>query len=406
MKRVCSILFLVLMNISIFGNGLNRQMVMDDAVTFFDAEPVVVKDTANNRDTDTGWFLKSDLRILGTFPKGSAFRIAVKKNGKEISSTRCEGKVYQKEEQFRNNNRRDIFNLDFEDYMTVERSKCFDKAAVNKEIGKLDVEIYFVEGGSNKETLVRKHKIDVQKLSRVRVSNSIPVPDVSHYFVSRHTESAVAFAFFPPSYAGDSGLYFDSQSYVFTAKPNATANQQKLSVYSSLSPDGQKGFPINPTAACSLNGQKITLADEKVWAKLNSNRREMATHSRKGFSEQIEFTGMTFVLPFKYRSDELKDGKWECAIVEKGVTFRTFRFEIQNGDLVPHAEQKNGNINLFHKAALVDMEIPKTGSSADFRLLPLPNDGFFYGIPWSTNEGKTMAARMPKKGIPFPVVGK
>lgn len=399
-------LILILLFAAIINAHPNRQMVMDDAVTFFDAEPVVVKDTVNNRDTDTGWYLKSDLRILGTFPKGSAFRIAVKKNGKEITSTRCEGKVYQKEEQFRNNNRRDIFNLDFEDYMTVERSKCFDKAAINKEIGKLDVEIYFAEGGSNKETLVRKHKIDVHKLSRVRVSNSIPVPDVSHYFISRHTESAVAFAFFPPSYTKDFGLYFETQSYVFTAKPNATANQQKLSVYSSLSPDGQKGFPVNPTAACSLNGQKLTLADEKVWAKINSNRREMATHSRKGFSEQMEFTGMTFVLPFYYRSDELKDGKWECAIVEKGVTFRTFRFEIKDGDLVPHAEQKNGNVNLFYKAALVDMEIPKGGSPFDFRLHPLPNDGLFYGISWSTAEGKAMAGRMPKKGNPFPVMPK
>ncbi|MCU0239991.1 MAG: hypothetical protein MUC29_11165 [Pyrinomonadaceae bacterium] len=402
MKLVYSFLFLIFICSTVFANGQNRQMVMDDAVTFFDAEPVVVKDTTNNRDTDTGWYLKSDLRILGTFPKNSAFRIVVKKAGKEISSIRCEGKVYLKEEQFKNNNRRDIFNLDFEDYMTAERSKCFDKAEVIKEIGKLDVEIYFVEGGSNKETLVRKHKIDVHKLSRVRVSNSIPVPDVSHYFVSRHTESAVAFAFFPPSYTGDNGLYFETQSYVFTAKPNPNSNQQKLSIYSSLSPDGQKNFPINPTAACSLNGQKVTLADEKVWAKINSNRREMATHSRKGFSEQLEFTGMTFVLPFIYRSDELKDGKWECAIVEKGVTFRTFRFEIKNGDLVSHPEQRNGNINLFHKAALVDMEIPKGGTLADFRLLPLPNDGFFYGIPWTTAEGKAMAGSVPKKGIPFP----
>jgi hypothetical protein len=31
------------------------------------------------------------------------------------------------------------------------------------------------------------------------------------------------------------------------------------------------------------------------------------------------------------------------------------------------------------------------------------SNSFFYGQPWTSAEGKTMANRVPKKGNPFPV---
>jgi len=50
------------------------------------------------------------------------------------------------------------------------------------------------------------------------------------------------------------------------------------------------------------------------------------------------------------------------------------------------------------------MEIPAGGSPLDKRLVPSATaGGFFYGQPWTSAEGKTMAARLPKKGNPYPV---
>ena len=67
-----------------------RQMVMDDGYTFFGAEPVEEYDSKVSLNKDIGWYLESRLRLMGTFPKRSAFRIAVVKNGKQLSSVRCE----------------------------------------------------------------------------------------------------------------------------------------------------------------------------------------------------------------------------------------------------------------------------------------------------------------------------
>ena len=97
-------------------------------------------------------------------------------------------------------------------------------------------------------------------------------------------------------------------------------------------------------------------------------------------------------------------GKWECQVIANGVKFRTFRWEIgSDGKIVPHAEQTNGNINLYYKTYLIDMEIPSGGAPFDTRLMPMPNAGLFYGIPWTSAEGKAMAARVPKVGNPFHV---
>ena len=44
------------------------------------------------------------------------------------------------------------------------------------------------------------------------------------------------------------------------------------------------------------------------------------------------------------------------------------------------------------------MELPAGGAVFDYRLSPMPNSGLFYGIPWSTAEGRSMEGRLPKKG--------
>jgi len=68
-----------------------------------------------------------------------------------------------------------------------------------------------------------------------------------------------------------------------------------------------------------------------------------------------------------------------------------------------HPEQR-GNVNLYFNSFLVDMEIFAGGSPLDKRLTSdSAAKGFFYGQPWSSAEGKAMAARVPKKGNPYPV---
>ena len=61
-------------------------------------------------------------------------------------------------------------------------------------------------------------------------------------------------------------------------------------------------------------------------------------------------------------------------------------------------------VNLYFNSFIVYMEIPAGGSPLDKRLVPESTaNGFFYGQPWTSAEGKAMAARLPRKGNPYPV---
>ena len=74
----------------------SREMVMDDGFTYFDAAPATEYSAASLGQIDIGWYLKSSLRLLGTFPNRSGFNVVVTKAGKELAKTRCEAKPYRK----------------------------------------------------------------------------------------------------------------------------------------------------------------------------------------------------------------------------------------------------------------------------------------------------------------------
>ena len=410
-------IFLILLFATIINAQSNRQMVMDDAFTFFDAESVKEYDSKISLEKDIGWYLKSSLRIIGTFPKRSAFKVLVKKNGKELSNIRCEGSVYTKADDanLRTPKLREGKDLNYEDFMTAGL-RCFDEKAVIKEIGEMEVEIYFINGDSNAEKLVRKHKMDVRKATKVRGNASAPQPDVSDYYIQRHAEAAIAVAYF--GMGGNVG-YFGNPIDTFSSP-----NYRTLNIHTTYSPAEQTRLPVNPFVQCAVNGQKINLQFDKVRISEGQGRREIGIYTDRigakyktgsPYKDWVEFIDLNFQMPLylgetQYAKPTMKienfQGKWECAVIENGVTFRTFRWEVGKNGILPHAEQRNGNINLFYDAVLIEMEIPAGGSPIDFRLLPLPNAGLFYGIPWTTAEGKAMAGRVPKLGNPYHIPSK
>ncbi|MCB1024092.1 MAG: hypothetical protein KDB79_06875, partial [Acidobacteria bacterium] len=179
------------------GIAQNRQMLMNDAYTLFVAEDFKRYEQNKIPGFSGGWYLISHLQILGTFPNGSAFRVITKKNGKQLSNVRCEGRVYRKADDTKYKTpaaREGKVDMNFEDTMTVING-CTDKTRAIKDTGKLDVEIYFVDGASNAEKLVRKYAIDVREATRVKGRQESPVADFSDYYIQRHAETAVAYAY-------------------------------------------------------------------------------------------------------------------------------------------------------------------------------------------------------------------
>ncbi len=402
------------------GTPSNRQMVMDDAYTFFNAEHKTNFASSSRKDQDLGWYMKSRLRLMGTFPGRSAFRIAVVKNGKQLSSVRCEGviKTKAKDDRIRSNVIRREYLLDYDDYMETNL-QCFNKEEVSKETGKMDVKVYFINGDTDEEKLVRTYKIDVHRATKVRGNARKPQQDIPSYYIQRHAETAVAFAYF--DYGFRNAGYFREP----VERSNYAGKLRTLRIYSTFSPKSGKYLPNRMFTRCTVNGQRIDFTNnldrDNVQDAKSGRNDEVGTYIdrlipkyQRGnpYVDKVVFRDLVLEMPIytgedKSTLDEVKvednPGNWECKVISNGETLRIFRWKVTNGKIVPHAEQASRNVNLFYDAAMIEMEIPNGGASFDYRLTPMPEMGLFYGVPWKTAEGKAMAKRVPKVGNPFHV---
>ena len=389
----------------------SREMVMDDAFTYFEAMPITKRDAKKARDVDDGWMLKSSLRVMGTFPRRSAFKISVLRNGKVLGTARCGGGRY-------------VYNANavpkmayFGDNFLWHDTGCWSKKGKINQVGKFDVEIRVVNGDTDKETLVRTYKIDVQKITRVRGSAVNSYPDSSGYAVMRHTDSAVAFIHLTSPGMKD---YYNA-----TKTSTSSSGRSQVELYFSMSPEKTGKYPKRGYIKCSVDGTRITFPDNGDFTDLLTPRilrttalaytDRISPKFKRGpeYKDQLRFSQLRSILPMawggdgkKYSKFEIstKPGNWECKFMNNGETYRVFRFKVEiDGAIEPHPEQASGNVNLYHNAFMIDMEIPDGATEFDYRLGPQPAKGLFYGIPWKTSEGKAMAARVPKKGSLLPV---
>ncbi len=302
-----------------------RQMVMDDGFTFFGAEPVKARNPRNDGDVDVGWYLAPKLRLMGTFPDNSGFRLIVRQNGKELSKFICSAMVYRQDEDRR-------FNIDpkfgsgYDDFM-FDR-KCSNEDIAIKELGWMDVEIYYVDGDTDRETLVRKHKIDVHKTEQILGYKGSTYPGVSEYFIQRYAEAAVGII-----HAGG-GNYW---SYEPFSRPSTQAIKNGLKVMIPYAADSKSYYLTY--LRCSVNGQRISLVNDK--AQLNRGisgggqgqffETALTKRNDPKYSERITFTYLTADLPLT-----LTPGKWECSFMENGDTYRTIRFDVgPDSNIVP-----------------------------------------------------------------------
>lgn len=395
-------------------DGSNRQMVIDDGYTFFNAEPLQEHNAQLRRQVGIGWHLNSHLRMFGTVPNRSAFKVVVSKGGKDLAAVRCEGTTYRRAEDRAPQN----LQTPGDDYMITGIRGCEDKTKAIKETGKLDVKVYFINGNTDEERLLRTYKIDVHEATRVRGLPANPVPDVSHYYIQRHAETAAAILFLRPV-KGDNQF---PPNYHLIAGENILNSE--VDIYFSISQ--QKLTDRIPQAAlrCSVNGDLLNFPGQGDYAdatRVRQKRAETAIYTdrlaaeyKRGreYMDEVSFSMYQVKLPLLLKGNPQNhrlgmsdhQGKWECSIRINGETVRTFRWTVGNdGRPVPHPEQASGNVNLAHNGFLIEAEVPAGGSSFDHRLLPLPNDGIFYGVPWSSTEGKSAAAKVPTKGRPYHV---
>lgn len=379
--------------------SMARQGVLDDGFTWFEA----VNGEAlgpNNIPVSTGWYLKINLRVFGEYPNRSAFKVVVSRAGKPIATTRCETGRYS------NTNGA----LD-ESYMnTVD---CWRKDTATKEIGLFDVQVFTVNGNTDEEKLVRTYKIDVKTVNRVRSGQEAGLAP-PQYYINRHNEAPVSWVQLRPR---------EYTHYLARDSRPERSGANQVEFFYSLSPsEVGKNLP-HGYMRCSVNGKRLEMPGPSPFSDQAISRREIfytVTHQdriapkyQRGteYQDEIGFHIVRLVAPLTWGKgpnrwenrlslDDLP-GSWECSLMNNGDVWRTWKFTVANGRPAMHPEQ-NGNINLAYNSYLVDMVIPAAGSALDKRLGG-PSGGLFYGQPWTSAEGKAMAARVPKLGNLFPV---
>ncbi len=393
------------------GGGASRFEVMDDGLTYFDADAVKEYDTALRLEKDVGWYLRSSLRMFGTYPARSGFNVIVSRGGKQLAKTRCAATSYKKaNDPYLRTAERVGVDLGFDDYLVV--ADCYDKTQVVKGEGEFDVTIVYFNGDTDAEKEVRRYKIEVRRASRVRGQPTAPQPDVAHYYISRHNDAPAAFM---SLIYGQNGDYFG---------PNRMqpATSGRVDIFMNYSPV-RLGDPFpNFYARCSVDGRRLdfegsSYADQvhayRVRQKIAIYTDRLIPQYQRGpeYKEEIAFVQLKLKMPFMYGSKEPRDvkmedhpGNWVCDVMADGKKFRTFKWNVgRDGRPIAGPEQAGGNVSLFHLAYMIDVEVPPGGSDWDGRLNVNPAAGFWYGIPWTTAQGKSMAAAVSKKGDPWPV---
>ena len=390
---ICTLIF-----VSLNAFSQTRQDVVDDGFTWFESFAVSENTGVNSAPVAMGWTLKYWVRVIGNYPNGSQLNFVVSKAGKQVFSTRCDTFVY----------RRSGNDVD-ESFMRT--AECWLGKSATKETGEFEVKVYTVNGETKEEKLVRTYKIDVRAIGRVPGGQAAGT-EPPRYIINRHNEAPVAFIFLRPT-----GYipYFDVKQSPHRSGENL------IELHYSLSPSEEGIVPPHGEVACTVDGKAVPMPGPLPYATQAVSRYEffhqeiyqdrLAPKYKAGlpYEEKIRFQMVNTSLPITWRKTRenrpaLEDykGNWQCTFGKDNVVWRTIRFKV-GADGMPelHPEQR-GNVNLGYNTYLVDMEIPTGGSILDGRLNGA-STSFFYGQPWTTAEGKSMANRVPKKGNPFPI---
>lgn len=395
---------LILLTIVVLAYGAfsqSRQDTADDGFTWLEAYSTTEL-TGNNIPTATGWTLKFWVRVIGEYRNGTKLRFAVSKAGSPLFSVLCDTMVYRKTPN-------DV------DESFARTAECWQNRASTKETGTIDVAVYVRDGGGEAERLVRNYRIDVRTVGRVPTGQGAGT-EPPRYYINRHNEAPVAFLFFRPA-----GYipYFDVSD-----RPERS-DENLVELYFPLSPsDIGKNIPYGQLS-CSVNGKPLVLPGPMPYAtqvsatfprwyrEVHQDRNAPRFRTGMPYEEEIRFQMVRMILPLTWGRARAGNrlavedfrGAWQCTIGKDAQIWRTIRWKSGAAGLPePHPEQ-NGNAALGYNTFLLDTDIPFGGSDLDGRLTS-PSGSFFYGIGWRTPEGKAMAARVPRKGNPFPVPSK
>jgi hypothetical protein len=356
---------------------------LDDGFTWFTLESH--EDSRDGTRIDMGYSVSATLRVFGTAPRESAFLLVFKQGNRELGRQRCTAYApgFERDLSFSN--------------LFVEN--CGDRDVKLRATGQVTVEIRWVDGATDAESVLATRTIEVVRTAHHWGGIPVnPLPDTYH--VSTHgrlLDSILSWTSFTPndSYAN---AYFDN-GLTGTLMFITFAFNARDQLFGRVSGDA--------SMRCQVNGQPFTVENPRptnlAHARSTSQRRQFRPNPRVAGGTSIEesqYRYETVQLPFTSDQMRTNPGQYTCDLRAEGRTVRRWAWTVgANGVPVQHAEQQAG-LYLGPRAVLLDTTVP-TDSRLDERTNPAEvRAGGFYGRPWATEAMRTLAAATPTFSTP------
>ena len=309
----------------------SSEMSFDRLFTWYELESH--SSSNNGRPVDDGYSIKAVYRMLGGAPSGSYFRIELRRGRRLLGQWRCST------------------NARHGDSPSVHTPFCHDRDQLFKQVGALEVSVYFGNGQTDEETLQTRDHIVVSKVTRVR---SATERDAPRYHVEYATEAQFGIlerADASSSFIPNARTYsFNRLALVFVTK--RAADMPRLH---------------NSVLRCSVDGARVGTMPVNV-GQLNT---AAATETRMRGSTMVRrdhrYVRFRLGLPIawgdglEHRNDimPLRAGQWSCEWRHEGQALRSFQFHVGSDlQLLPHASANLG-LRLPQPLTLVELTIPR-----------------------------------------------
>jgi hypothetical protein len=375
----------------------------DDGFTFVEARNYENYDT---KPPSGEWVPVINVRVLGSdVHERSGWRFVFKKKGKALAEYTTDGYAVRLA-------RGPVVGLNLVGFWR-------DQPRI-REDGAIDLDVYFIDGKTDKEHLAKTLKLDVQKVATERGSVGQRDPGPPQFVINRHAEVLSTILYFRdaeyPSYTQVAREYYSDRvvelvlNYATTSAAETPAlGRIRVEV------DGQEvdlKVPGNDVMQDGLGGGELAGSYN-----VEHSDRAADKYFKGGpaYRERVGFARRALVLPLHWGPKPAHQppskvftndhpGQWKVTWLIDRKPARVWRFKVgADGLPVPHAEQAAG-LTLLPNAVLAETEIPKEGAQFDGRLTnKYVKTGAFYGRPWATPAMKKLADQVPAKFTPFPV---
>lgn len=360
--------------------------VYDEGFVFFELENH--QESVDGRPTDRGWSLDATARLVGEqVPNRSAFRFRMKQGGRELGDTRCELQGRGGQRYVRN---------------------CRDRNQRIQANGLVSIEVYFIDGDTDAETLIATHSIEVLQVTRVRGNGE---PDAMQHYINQNGEVFRTILNLVPMREYGYG-------YPVTAtRVNGSANTVELYIVTAASKSNRPDQPSEPMTSsgsrlrCRVDGAPVRFEHDQVTANDYRHATVVHTHGRGGRDERdiASYRFIRYRLPLQWGEHRIGEnpaiddhpGRWECEILLNGDLVRGFAFTVQSdGSVAPHPEEDAG-LTLGFGARLCETRIADS-EVFETRVDPaaIRRLGVAYGHIPSTPAARAEIDALPTLGTP------